>query len=67
MLTLTFDEELTTGQMAELFGVTDRTIERWADRGILPAIRLTPTSPRRFRLEDVESLLEEAQRGGEAA
>ena len=36
------------------------TIRRLADAGVLPALRLTPKSPRRFRERDVRELLERA-------
>jgi len=47
---------------AEGFAISPQTIRRWADEGLLPGIRLTPSSPRRYRREDVEALLERARR-----
>lgn len=55
---------LTSADVARRVGVSSRTVRDWADRGDLPAVRLTPRSPRRFRAEDVEELLERAQQGG---
>jgi excisionase family DNA binding protein len=51
---------LTTGQAAARLKVDPSTVRRLADAGYLPAIRLTPRSPRRFRQEDVRRLLEQA-------
>jgi hypothetical protein len=36
------------------------TIRRLADAGVLPAVRLTPRSPRRFCVDDVRRLIERA-------
>ena len=58
---------MTTSEVAAELGVTDRTVRTFADRGFLPAVRLTPTSPRRFRREDVDRLLSAATAGGSAA
>jgi excisionase family DNA binding protein len=52
---------VTTGKAAALLGVDPKTVRNFADAGYLPAIRLTPRSPRRFREEDVRRLLERAQ------
>lgn len=58
--TLTPPEALTTREAADVLGVSPATVRRFADRGVLPASRLTPFSPRRFRREDVERLREAA-------
>jgi excisionase family DNA binding protein len=47
------------GEMAALFRVSDVAAGRWADRGLLPAVR-TPGGHRRFRAGPVNALL----RGG---
>ena len=39
---------------ARALGVSENTIRRWAERGLLPAVRL-PSGVRRFRPEDIES------------
>jgi excisionase family DNA binding protein len=44
-----------------MLDVDTKTVRRLADAGYLPAIRLTPRSPRRFRTADIERLLEQAQ------
>lgn len=63
------DELLTTGQVAERFLVSPRTIARWADRGFLPVIR-TLGGQRRYRRAEVEAIFagmyEQPERGPEA-
>jgi excisionase family DNA binding protein len=54
---------VTTAEAARRLGIAPRTVRTFADRGDLPAIRLTPRSPRRFRVEDIERLLERARAG----
>ena len=41
-------------QTARALGVSENTIRRWEDRGLLRAVRL-PSGVRRFRPEDVEA------------
>lgn len=41
-------------QAARILGVSENTIRRWEDRGLLRAVRL-PSGVRRFRPEDVEA------------
>jgi excisionase family DNA binding protein len=53
---------LTAAQAAELLEVDPRTVSRLADIGKLPAIRLSEKSPRRYRREDVERLLQPTAR-----
>jgi excisionase family DNA binding protein len=57
-------ETLTTGQVARCLGVSERTVQRLADRGILKASRLAPYSPRRFSREQVERILERLRAEG---
>ena len=52
---------LTPGQAASLFGVDRRTVTRWADRGDLTIIR-TIAGQRRFRLSEVQRVVEDATR-----
>jgi excisionase family DNA binding protein len=52
------DATLTPAEAAAGAGVDPRTVRRFADRGDLPAIRLTRRSPRRFLERDVRALLE---------
>jgi excisionase family DNA binding protein len=49
---------LTTSEVVERLGVSPQTVRRLADAGELPHFRLTPRSPRRFRCEDVDRLLQ---------
>lgn len=47
---------LTSGNVAELFGVTVETVATWADEGKLPHFK-TPGGQRRFHRADIEALL----------
>jgi len=40
------DDELTTTETAELLSTSPDTVRRLDERGVLPAFRLTPRSPR---------------------
>lgn len=44
---------------AVLLGVDERTVVRWADDGHLPVSHRTRGGHRRFRLADVQALLEQ--------
>ncbi|MGI8926877.1 MAG: helix-turn-helix domain-containing protein [Tepidiformaceae bacterium] len=48
---------LTVRPVAEMLGLSDDTVRRWADSGILPALRL-PSGHRRFERAAVEALRE---------
>lgn len=41
-------------EAANALGVSENTIRRWEQRGLIPAVRL-PSGVRRFRPEDVEA------------
>lgn len=41
-------------QAANALGVSENTIRRWEQRGLIPAVRL-PSGVRRFRSEDIEA------------
>jgi excisionase family DNA binding protein len=47
---------LTTREVAERLSVSIFTVRHFAERGVLPVVRFTPTSRLRFRPEDVERL-----------
>ena len=49
----TDDALISTGQAAEILGVSRRTVTRMLDRGELPGIRLGPNHHRSVRLIDV--------------
>ena len=51
------------GEAARRLGVSVDTVRRWSDEGVIEAIVL-PSGHRRYRVEDIESLL--AARGGAA-
>lgn len=53
-------QKLTTAQAAAEFGVTRRTIQKWADDGILPCTR-TLGGDRRFDADVVEQMKNEAR------
>jgi excisionase family DNA binding protein len=42
-------------QVARTLGVHENTVRRWAERGLLQAVRL-PSGVRRFRPDDVEAV-----------
>lgn len=52
---------LTTGEVARRFGVSPKTVIRWADEGHMPCIE-TPGGRRRFRADDIRAYLDEQGR-----
>lgn len=52
------DELLTPGEVADLFGVSPKTVTRWANTGKLHPIR-TLGGHRRYRASEVHRLLDE--------
>jgi excisionase family DNA binding protein len=50
------DKLLTGADVAEMLGVTDETVRRWAEKNQLAHIRL-PSGHRRYRRSDVEAFL----------
>jgi excisionase family DNA binding protein len=50
------ERRITTHPAAVIASVSDRTIVRWADAGLLPCVR-TPGGRRLFRPADVQALL----------
>jgi excisionase family DNA binding protein len=56
------EELLTPGEVARLFGLTPKTVTRWAAAGKLRAIR-TLGGHRRYRAGEVRELLERQGRG----
>lgn len=57
------EEMLTAGEVARLFRVDPKTVTRWADKGLLHAVRVYPAAQRRFRLSEVEALLSGKKEG----
>ncbi|MBV9958343.1 MAG: helix-turn-helix domain-containing protein, partial [Acidobacteria bacterium] len=45
-------KDLTSSEAARLLGVSEASVKRWADSGLLPALK-TAGGHRRFRPEDV--------------
>lgn len=54
------DQLLTSGEAAAQFGVTNVTVKRWADAGLLPGFR-TPGNHYRFKQSDVDALKAKSQ------
>lgn len=54
---------ITTGEAAALAGVSDDTIARWFDAGLLGGLRL-PHGTRRVDLSSLRRLLAESERPG---
>jgi excisionase family DNA binding protein len=51
----TFEELLTASEVADLARVSERTVRRWRDDGILPAVKIGRVA--RYRRVDVDRLL----------
>ncbi|WP_184718950.1 BldC family transcriptional regulator [Streptosporangium saharense] len=56
---------LTPGEVARLFGVDPKTVNRWALRGQIASVR-TPSGHRRYRVGDVRALLHGSESGVQA-
>jgi excisionase family DNA binding protein len=48
---------LTASQVAALFGVGRKTINRWTDQGRLPLAATTPGGHHRYRHHDITTIL----------
>ena len=57
------DRLLSTGQVAVMFGVNPRTVNRWASEGRLGSV-VTPGGHHRFRETEVLALLVKWDHGG---
>lgn len=55
------DEPLTPAEVSRLFGVTVRTVNRWADAGRIPCFRI-PSGHRRFPRKQITALLPAPER-----
>ncbi|MBE0418260.1 MAG: helix-turn-helix domain-containing protein [Coriobacteriia bacterium] len=55
---------LTTGELAAIVRVSERTIRSWRARGLLPAVKIAGTV--RYRREAVERALIEIEQADEA-
>ncbi|MEU1879201.1 BldC family transcriptional regulator [Streptosporangium sp. NPDC020072] len=52
----TTERLLTPGEVARIFGVDPKTVNRWALTGKIPSVR-TPSNQRRYRETDIKALL----------
>jgi excisionase family DNA binding protein len=52
---------LRVGEVANLLGIHINTVRRWEDKGALKGYRVGTRGDRRFRREDIDSLLTEEQ------
>lgn len=52
---------LKTKDVAHLLGVHNNTVRRWSKKGILKSYRISSRGDRRFRREDLDSFLKEAE------
>ena len=52
---------LTTRDVAHLLGLHYNTVRRWSKRGILKSYRIGARGDRRFKREDIDRFLEEAE------
>jgi excisionase family DNA binding protein len=51
------DDMLTVREVARLLHVHPNTLRRWSDKGRIVAYRINPRGDRRYRLQDIDSLL----------
>jgi excisionase family DNA binding protein len=54
------DEFVTSGEVAQMFGVSLSAVAAWSDQGLLPSIR-TAGGHRRYRREDVDAFMRKIQ------
>ena len=52
---------LRTSEAAQLLGLHPNTVRRWSKEGILKSYRISPRGDRRFKREDVDDFLQEAE------
>jgi len=52
---------LTTSDVAHLLGLHPNTVRRWSKKGILKLYRIGARGDRRFKREDIDSFLKEAE------
>ena len=52
---------LTTADVARFLGLHPNTVRRWSNKGLLKSYRISTRGDRRFRREDVDGFLKEAE------
>ena len=52
---------LAVTEVAQLLGVHPNTVRRWNQKGMLKSYRIGPRRDRRFRREDIDGFLREAE------
>ncbi|MEV4096580.1 helix-turn-helix domain-containing protein [Streptosporangium saharense] len=52
----TTDRLLTPGEVAHIFGVDPKTVNRWSLTGKIPSLK-TPSGQRRYRQSDINALI----------
>ncbi len=57
---------LTIREASRLLNVHSNTLRRWAEQGLVKAYRIGPRGDRRFRREDIASLLMERTKHSKA-
>ncbi len=62
-----FGGMLTVREVSQLLHVHSNTLRRWSDQGIIKAYRIGPRGDRRFKAEDIASLLLEDNTGVEVS
>ncbi len=62
-----FGGMLTVREVSQLLHVHCNTLRRWSDQGIIKAYRIGPRGDRRFKAEDIASLLLEDNTGVEVS
>jgi excisionase family DNA binding protein len=58
---------LTVREVSQLLHVHSNTLRRWTEQGIIKAYRIGPRGDRRFKAEDIASLLLEDNTGVEVS
>ncbi|MEV4097578.1 helix-turn-helix domain-containing protein [Streptosporangium saharense] len=62
----TTDRLLTPGEVAHIFGVDPKTVNRWSLTGKIPSLK-TPSGQRRYRETDINALINASSEGGQKA
>lgn len=60
------DRLMTPAEVASIFRVNPKTVERWANAGLLTAVRPNPNGWRRYKESQVRNLLDMQDNGKNA-